>query len=213
MIRQGVVFIALAIAGLWAIAVYNAKMDHPWAPLYSPLSVTTNRYTTPAFLLQPGYNYGIRITTNPGHAVPYADCLLGASETLKGGDCKGHPPALNVSYAIRDDRGGIVASGSAPHDMQEFDYTGDAVDTTIAYFSVHRATKAALEFRVRGNAAPLAPLHPHVAVFAPDAGESASVVEFFIALLLFAVGSIGLVILVSFIASRYLPVRRKSGAA
>ncbi len=207
MLRHGILLVGLAVAGLCAIVVYSASMERVLRPLSTPLRVTTGEMTTSKFTLEPGYKYEVTISVDPGHRVPYLDCLLGESRGLYG-DCKGHPSVLDLAWRLRNHRGGVVASGTSPREGAMFGYTGDRVDTTIAYFSVLRTTNVSLQFRYRRNAAALAPLHPYVEVLAPDSMESSGVGEVFIALLLVALGGIGVVILLSFIWSHYLRTHR-----
>lgn len=208
MVRHGALLIALAVVGFCAIVLYNRAMATVWQPLDRPLSVNSGETTSGPFVLKSGLKYELSVYVDPGHDVPYEDCLLGQTGDGLLGDCKGHPSILDVMWVLRDDGGRLLQSGTSPREGACCDYIGSRMHADVAYFSVPRNANAFLQFRYRRNAGALAPLHPHVEIFARDAAESAGVGEFFIALLLLGVAFLGGIILLSFAVSRYLPIRR-----
>lgn len=159
MFRHGALLLALGIAGVSALMIYNASMQQVWRPLNVPLQVTAALMRTPLFTVEPGYLYGITISINPGHIEPYADCLLGAGSGGINGDCKDHASALDLLWAVRSGHRGVLASGKYPRQGTTFGYTGNRIDTTIAYFSVPRRMDAYMQLHYRRNAAALGPLH------------------------------------------------------
>jgi hypothetical protein len=209
MVRQGTLLIAVAVVGFCAMLLYNHAMGSAWKPLDMPLSVNKGETTIGPFALKSGLKYDLRFYIDPGRDVPYEDCLLGQTGDGLFGNCKGHPLVLDVVWVVRDDRGRTLLSGTTPREGACCGYVGSRVDTTVAYdFSAPRDANAFLQIRYRRNAAALAPLHPYVEIFAHDAAESAGVGQFFIGVLLLVIAGIGVLILLSFGASRYLSIRR-----
>lgn len=210
MVRHGALLIVLAVVGFCAILLYNRAMETVWQPLDKPLSVSRRVTTIGPFALKTGLKYDLRVYVDPGHDVPYEDCLLGQTgDAGLFGNCKGHQPVLDVVWALSDNHGRMLLSGATSRESACCGYEGSRVDTTFAYdFSVPKNANAFLQMRYRRNAVALAPLHPYVEIFAGDAAESAAIGQFFIGVLLLIVAGIGAIILLSFVASRYLPIRR-----
>src|SRR5690348_3637830 len=106
MIRQGAWLIALAVVGFCAMMLYNHAMGAVWEPLNTPLPVNTAETTIGPFALKAGLKYDLSVYVDPGDDVPYEDCLLGQTgDAGLFGNCKGHPPALDAVWAVRDDLG------------------------------------------------------------------------------------------------------------
>lgn len=207
MLRDGLILLAIGIAGFCALLIYDASMKHVWHPLDIPLQLSAMEMRTPTFKVKPGYYYTVTISVNPSVTTPHADCLLGVGTRGIYGDCKGHGTALVLSYVVRSGRGSTLASGKYPRQETSFSYTDKLVEATIASFRASNVSNAFIELHYRRSPRALAPLHPYLEVFAPEEFESAAQREALIALPLIAVGGLGALMLLLVLISRF---RRKS---
>jgi ABC-type antimicrobial peptide transport system permease subunit len=210
MLRHGGFLLTFGIAGFIALAIYNVYVQRAWRPLSVPLKVTASEMITPRFTVEPGQLYEISVSADLSRAAPYTDCWLGTPPGQGGlyGDCKGHPSLMNLLWAVRNDRRGVLASGEYPRETINIGWTGNRVDATIAEFSVPRRMRAFVELHYQRNPAVLGVLHPYIAVFAPAPFHAAFSAQIMIILFLTAFGGLGTVMLVFGLAAQSLPARR-----
>ncbi len=208
MLRHGLLLLAVAMAGVLALAIYNAFTAHRWRALYVPLQVAAPATVTPLFTVESGHLYEISVSVDISRAAPYGDCSLG-DPPGRGGlyhDCKGHDSALELLWTVRNERRAVLASGKYPGEQISMGYVGNRVDVAIAEFSVPRRTIAFVELHYRRNPLALGSLHPYIAVYAPAPFWSASSAETVFMLLLVPVGGLGVVMVLFALAAQSRPV-------
>lgn len=195
-LRHGILLVAVAAAGFVAISIHNLIMSPVWFPLDAPLNVISGKAQPPAFKLSAGKPYLLYLSVKP--VVPYADCLLGQTDA----GCKHYASVIDLAWSIRDLKGRVLASGKSVGSCCS--YVGNKkIDVMIDRFSIPSTTVATIDLHFKRDARALSSLSPRVAIeIDPGVAESESIREALIALLLAAVGLMGLTILAASIVSR-----------